>query len=542
MILDFLLFPVYVSLIILLGLGFARFLFFIARFEAPQYDLWLLLLFGQFGIGIISLAVNFASGVFTPATYILIFLFAGLGLANVGRIRKAEYLILLLFALAIVPLVVVMEVGYDGGLYHLPHQLWLRTEKVVFGLANFHGRFGFSSIQEYIAAPQWVNNHFKLLSYSSAIYFLAFLLFLCNWLSGRDISKIILALLLIISLIFFNSFILWRFTNTDDASGFIFAITFLYGLEIISDRRAGERNILYESYVLIFLTLFSFYYKLSGVFITLWAFYILWILYRRNLISPKMILKISIGQVIIFIAWISKGIITTGCLAYPVSATCLSCKWSALYWSIKDTNWITSWARHPKSGLYSLDSIAWFNNWWIGQYSGFLLNLGIVSISLILITVSISMLLKSRMHISSHKLVGISILMISLGFWFLNAPTPRFGVGTFLLFPSILAFLFIDNDRISALKFRIPKYIQLGLFIGLIISVTNFNKISRLKDKLLLFNSIEVVTPEVVNKDVFGVSPMSGDQCWLIPYCTPYKGFSTDIINGHIFFMCNIKN
>jgi hypothetical protein len=46
--------------------------------------------------------------------------------------------------------------GYDAGLYHLPHEYWIRTEKVVFGLANLHGRFGFNSMLEPLLASAWL--------------------------------------------------------------------------------------------------------------------------------------------------------------------------------------------------------------------------------------------------------------------------------------------------------------------------------------------------------------------------------------------------
>ena len=40
-----------------------------------------------------------------------------------------------------------MKVGYDGLLYHLPHQNFVKDYKIIFGLFNLHERFGIISFQ-----------------------------------------------------------------------------------------------------------------------------------------------------------------------------------------------------------------------------------------------------------------------------------------------------------------------------------------------------------------------------------------------------------
>ena len=49
------------------------------------------------------------------------------------------------------PICLKMTFAYDAGLYHLGYMNALRTEKIVFGLANIQG-YGFSSFQEYLGS------------------------------------------------------------------------------------------------------------------------------------------------------------------------------------------------------------------------------------------------------------------------------------------------------------------------------------------------------------------------------------------------------
>ena len=66
-----------------------------------------------------------------------------------------------------------MGPGYDGGLYHLPHQNLIKHEKIIFGLGNIR-RFGFGSINEYISSLLWVKENLILLKFIQGTYFLIF--------------------------------------------------------------------------------------------------------------------------------------------------------------------------------------------------------------------------------------------------------------------------------------------------------------------------------------------------------------------------------
>jgi len=59
-----------------------------------------------------------------------------------------------------------MTFAYDAGLYHLGYMNTLRTEKIIFGLANIQG-YGFSSFQEYLGSivftPNFISSRISVL-------------------------------------------------------------------------------------------------------------------------------------------------------------------------------------------------------------------------------------------------------------------------------------------------------------------------------------------------------------------------------------------
>ena len=92
-------------------------------------------------------------------------------------IKDYKYILILgLISLLIYPVTLKLNFSYDAGLYHLPYQNFLMSEKIIFGLANI-SRFGFSSIQDYMSSilitKNFIFNKFLIGSY--LVIFFAFL-------------------------------------------------------------------------------------------------------------------------------------------------------------------------------------------------------------------------------------------------------------------------------------------------------------------------------------------------------------------------------
>ena len=66
--------------------------------------------------------------------------------------------------------------GWDTGMYHIPHQYILRENPIIFGLTNLNIWFGWSSIIEYISSLFWFNGNFIFLRILEICIFAVFLI------------------------------------------------------------------------------------------------------------------------------------------------------------------------------------------------------------------------------------------------------------------------------------------------------------------------------------------------------------------------------
>lgn len=113
-------------------------------------------------VSFLSLMLNF----FIPLTKNINSLFLILSLIISYFYRNyflnLKYLIFIIIISLIVFLLITKSNTFrpDAGLYHLPYISILNNEKIIFGLSNFHYRFGHISIIQYTSA--FFNNHIFL--------------------------------------------------------------------------------------------------------------------------------------------------------------------------------------------------------------------------------------------------------------------------------------------------------------------------------------------------------------------------------------------
>ncbi|WP_148288133.1 LIC_10190 family membrane protein [Prochlorothrix hollandica] len=376
MIFNIIFFPLFILAFVSLGSFFFEVIVKFTANNKPinQIDLGLTGFLGLFFTGLLNLTFNFFAPLNSPILLILIFIGIVLGVKILVEKRDFSQSLRFnsLFAVSVIlaPLAGTMGVGYDGGLYHLPHQLWLRNESIVIGLANFHGRFGFGSLLEYISSPLWLGNNFILLSYLQVSFLVFFSAFLINQVIDFQGRSLTLSIGIIVSLLSLplRDYVLQGYTYTDLPAGISFASTFLYGWTILNKQNQVFRN---EYLLLFILGLSAFFYKSSCVLIALWCLFVVMyrIFYHKK--GDTLYECINAARLPLFILaiWIFKNLIMTGCLLYPASSSCLNLDWSSYSNALNDSNWITAWARHPSSGLYSLEDSSWFLSWWLPHYS-----------------------------------------------------------------------------------------------------------------------------------------------------------------------------
>jgi len=155
---------------------------------------------------------------------------------------------------------------------------------------------------------------------------------------------------------------------------------------------------------------------------------------------------------------------------------------------------------------------------------------------LILLSLLFNFIQKSRIKFNRNKLYGLLVLLLALFLWFIKSPNPRFGAGIFMLFPTILAFLFLGDKSLNKNILNAYPVIRL-VFILCIILFSKWNLTFINQQNLLKSKAVRVPTPMVEADENFGVRPTYRGQCWLVPNCSPHGRPKPQIIGGYMFFI-----
>ena len=543
MLFNLFLFPLFLLAIVFLGALFSYILSRVLSLEKGMTDdLSLKGILGLFFLGMLGVVFNFflplSATIFLCTIGVCIVIGSVIFIKERKFVAKIDIFVFLILALILAALAGAMGPDYDGGLYHLPHQLWLRSEPIVIGLANLHGRFGFGSLYEYIAAPLWIKEHFILLSYLQVAFVVFFLLFLVEQAKKSCGTHLTLLLGVTVNIAVFYGYFYITYTYTDLPAGLIFATTFIYGHWMLYREQATLR----EEWVLFSILLLSaIFYKVSSILLILWFCFVL---FYRVFLKGDSIRECFLGLIIpagFLLVWLFRNVLTTGCFLYPESASCLDVSWSSSSCATNDSNWITAWARHPKVGLYSLHDNSWFLKWWFPNYKRFLLK--VLSAGLFVGVLYFGIALRTRFAIvkllNIRFVASFTFVLIAFLFWFWKAPTPRFGIGVFVLFFPVL-FLFLHGKTLDQSE-NSRKLFQAVVIIGVAVFVCRLGSPWKriTSDNALTFNTLKVGEPQVKADSVFGVRPLKGDQCWLVPECSPVKRPEKSSWHGRSVFYSN---
>ena len=492
---------------------------------------------GLFFLGNISVLLNFFIQI---DNNVVIFLLLSLFLLNIKKSNQSIKLKNKLSHFIFIPSIVGISslgvgISGDAGLYHLNHQEWLRSYKITFGLVNSHFRFGFSSISEWISANFWINGNLIFLHFLNIIFIVFFFQIIFEYIFSKErprYKNIFIALLIIGFLDNFgvnggkNGFIEVEAIGKSDTP---FAILFFLTILCLYDYSFTKTINKNEIFVLSLMSLFAFQFRIFG-FIAL-VYYLFVAFNKKDIVK---VLKISSIHIIFLIAWLIKNFITTACVIYPVSFTCIDVSWSATKGA--SANFAMSDLINVHSPLRSLDLQTWFSEWVLKDINKTVLYNFLFSLIILILYFS---LLHKNTETSKFRFnsFGIFILM-SLILWIISAPGIRLGIGVILLL-----YIYIPNllsSKKPRFKIQNNKYILSFLFFGTLILVPQTNNYQ------LLFNSAfsnefrEIKSVEVeyeTNLNSFGVVPSNNsDKCWINIDCIRNQDeIVKQINNGYVF-------
>lgn len=449
------------------------------------------------------------------------------------------------FLLAYITCIARFQTNGDTGLYYLQTIRWLRESPVPLGLANLHGRLGYNSAWHSVAAlleiPYFVGKSSFLLNST-----LLFLFGLSALQAAWDLWKrrfrpgnVFLALCAIP--LFSPSMYQYRYASSASANGSVIFLELL-AVAAFFDATDHQHSFPRGLWTSLMVTALALLVKISALPVVILPLALL--VWKRKQLSELRKFRLAIVALgLLLVPWLGRGVALSGCLAYPVRATCLPVGWRVseqIRWNEEMS--IRSWARWPKQDYVRvLSSWDWLGPWFMRYRTNqtMLAVSGFTGLSLLL---SGWAFWKRKAPVPPVQWAAILMPAAGLLYWFLSAPDIRFGEGYFWAFSfALLVFAFspmlakgltwMDQGR---------NVMRMGALIGGLVVLIMTGAVVR--GRSLSLGKHLFVWPEMRSVEVLtlytqaGVpiyKPASRDKCWDHPVpCTPYFSDTLEVELG----------
>ena len=363
---------------------------------------------------------------------------------------------------------------HDTLLYHLAAVRWVAEFGSVPGLANLHGRLGFNSALHPLAGL--FGGPFGI---AVSREFVNPVIVLCTCavlLQGIRLNRkefftqgsVYAALLL--PLILGQLFSVCLSSPQPDVAGVAIAILVTWHLrEVIFDTDAPPdaeqssfiRCLMASSLVVML--------KLSYAALGLGAAALVTLII---LIRRRRFMAIFVPVLLVFVCsipWVCRGYITSGYPLYPSELGAIHFDWMVPHWKASsERKWVLSWARDPTRDADAvLANNDWFRPWLATTFGDSLVRKSLLLGAAGLILSLISAPWRWRIGSFFRCCCLIAPILLSLGFWFLTAPDPRFAGATIWTVAADIAFLPFACLVSVRLLLRVLTTVLIAGFIGL---------------------------------------------------------------------------
>tara|TARA_B100001057_G_C22846707_1_gene949343 strand:- start:78 stop:1406 length:1329 start_codon:yes stop_codon:yes gene_type:complete len=398
-------------------------------------------------------------------------------------------------------------------MYHHPYVSYLKSEKIIFGIANIQFRFGHISFLQYVQAAL-TNDYLHNISLATIniIFYISFLIFV----SGKIFEAKTINFNLLITILF-SSFLLIKFARYreygNDLIPLIVSIYFLINIINIQSKYSLSQDNLINLFLPF--VAFMFMHKLPYIF-TFLIFLPIFISLKKRSIDKKKIFS-SVIFLILVIPWLIKNYITTSCLVYPIVSSCFSNSLFQLNGlaAAESASWLSEiWAKafmaHPDWQNINLKNyVSGFN--WVPTWfeSHFLKILEIIApLILIIFIFSIYIFLNKDKCLKKKNFYHFNkpyvYLWISIFFglivWFYKAPVFRFG-SFYIISIIIFSYILLLNFFFELKKSMEVRFYKIIFSICLIFFLSK--NILRIYDSN---NSLFPKTSFYENLEVFKIS------------------------------------
>jgi len=455
-------------------------------FKKQKIDIFIIIISGYTFIGVLTLIFHFFFKI--NDTYsVIIFIFGFIFFIfnfNFSKSKLKEFIFLsLIIVLLGFILFAYSEHPIDANMYHHPYISYLKSEKIIFGIANIQFRFGHISFLQYIQAA--LSNglmhdislaSINIIFYITFIYYFSFEIFESKKFNFLLILKILLV-----------SFVLIKFSRYreygNDLIPLLVSIYFLIKIFDVNNLRLPNSKILFN--LALPFAAFMFLHKISYLFVFL--IFLPMIKYIKFRKIKKDDLKFFGIFVILILPWLVKNYINTSCLAYPIEITCFENSLFILNGLAEPSNaaWLTEiWAKgfidNPNWEKLDLDvyrkNLNWLPTWLEGHFNKILEKISPLIFIQILMLFYLFLKKDEFIVFKKNRKISLFFLLIFVAnflgmlIWFLKAPTFRYGsfyIIAFitLLYILILGYFFKIKETNNFIFFKIIFLIALLFFI-----------------------------------------------------------------------------
>jgi len=392
--------------------------------------------------------------------------------------------------LLIYPISIVFFLDEDFNYYYLPYLTYLQSTKIVFGLVNLNDALVSSQntlydIYVFFGIKDFIDKTYSIPGASFLFFFINILICQIKTFSIKE--KIFLAFVLIISVVTFDKL---RNIGAAIPAQFLMIICVLQIFMILNSKIHINNLVL-----IIFFFHFSFLLRINSIII--FPFIILLIIYFYSdlfYLIKKFKLFISFN-VLVFLLFLLKNLIISGCIIYPVYYSCFdkTLKWSAsvdksviklasyqsfskgwMYYAREKLDisdkyiWKNIKEKNIKSiEEYSKTSIFFWSKYWFKDHDyKRILNLFLINFVIFLIAYfsnyknrrSFSHIFSQENFLFDMKYILFFICsLLSIFFWLTVSPQSRYGgFAIFIIFSSLFfQFLTITTINIKKINFNI---------------------------------------------------------------------------------------
>lgn len=415
---------------------------------------------------------------------------------------------------------------YDSAYYHLNHQNWLRESNLIIGMVNIFWPFGMSSIYEYLSSILWFDGSYILIHFLSLL-FIHFLFICLYYFIFESKNKFLTnsALLIIIFGLLDNfgfgggrnGFLYIQEAGKQDTA--VASLTIFITITLFNLIKREIYNSKELTYILL-ISFFVFQIKVSSVYVFIpILIYIFQILYIKK-VKLKTVIFNTIPVLFFGILWFTKSFLTTGCLVFPVSLTCIE---TLSWYRVGSTKFIeeyttqTSFAFMEYFQNNDLGFSDWFNDFFFNNggfseyyrnvYSNFLISLSILVVFC---------LIYFKRQKNGHFFNISMFVFIVFGFLYLifYGPIPRYSAGLLSSIIGLLGFYFSEP------RLKESKTLYLIIFIFVIGLIPRLNSYKKFLNENDIAITVEYLNQnQSIKQNMEWTTPKNGDKCWIDLNC-----------------------